>query len=180
MSPIVDNTPPIVAHASVRCPARLLTLAGVLSVFLAAGRVHAQAASAGAEVIHRLALQNRASVLKAAQEFDSLGRESLLEKHGYGKAREHFLFLNGKHYDSKADCGVAYGHEHHGLAKIRLQSRRRHRSRQIASSQKLGIRHLHGQWRPLFISSYRLTAGAALLPARHASTIDPIQTLRQE
>lgn len=60
----------------------------------------------------RLSLNTRESVFAAAEECDSLGREQFLRKYGFGKSREYYLFLNGKHYDSKAICGVAYGVEH--------------------------------------------------------------------
>ncbi len=60
----------------------------------------------------RLSLNTRESVLAAAAECDALGREQFLRKYGFGQSRKYFLFLNGKHYDSKAICGVAYGVEH--------------------------------------------------------------------
>jgi hypothetical protein len=41
-----------------------------------------------------------------------LGRERFLAKYGFGKAREYFVFHEGRHYDSKAIAGVAYGYEH--------------------------------------------------------------------
>ncbi len=56
-------------------------------------------------------LNDVGSVLAAAREFDHLGRDGFLAKYGFGKAREYFLFLDGRYYDSKAICGVAFGLE---------------------------------------------------------------------
>jgi HNH endonuclease len=50
------------------------------------------------------------SVVAAVAEFDSLGREEFLRRHGFGTARRYFLRLNGRSYDSKAIVGVAYGY----------------------------------------------------------------------
>ena len=51
------------------------------------------------------------AVLSAMKEFDALGRDAFLAKYNFGKAREFFLFHNGKFYDSKAIVGVAHGFE---------------------------------------------------------------------
>jgi hypothetical protein len=51
------------------------------------------------------------AVLQAAQEFDALGREAFLARYGFGKAREYFLVLGGKRYDSKAIMGAAHGYQ---------------------------------------------------------------------
>ncbi|HTX34983.1 MAG TPA: hypothetical protein VME43_08175 [Bryobacteraceae bacterium] len=51
------------------------------------------------------------AVLQAVQEFDALGREVFLAHYGFGKAREYFLVLNGKRYDSKAIMGAAHGYQ---------------------------------------------------------------------
>jgi hypothetical protein len=59
-----------------------------------------------------LSLADRDAVLRVVSECEALGREAFLAKHGFGKAREYFLLLDGKHYDSKAIAGVAYGYEH--------------------------------------------------------------------
>jgi len=58
---------------------------------------------------------SKKSVLKAIAEFDTLGRESFLEKYGYEKARSYFLVHSGCLYDSKAIVGAAHGHQY-GLA----------------------------------------------------------------
>jgi hypothetical protein len=57
-------------------------------------------------------LSSRAAVLRAVAECDELGREAFLAKYGFGKAREYFLLIDGKRYDSKAIAGVAHGYEH--------------------------------------------------------------------
>ncbi|MBB5408872.1 hypothetical protein HDG34_002809 [Paraburkholderia sp. HC6.4b] len=51
------------------------------------------------------------AVLKAVEEFDRSGRDAFLEKYGFGKARDYFLLINGKRYDSKAIFGAAHGHQ---------------------------------------------------------------------
>lgn len=59
-------------------------------------------------------LSDRNAVLKAIEEYDLLGRDAFFEKYkdcNYGKARDYFLLYRGKHYDSKAIVGVAYGHQ---------------------------------------------------------------------
>jgi len=52
------------------------------------------------------------AVRQAIVEFDEIGRESFLNKYGYGVARAHFLRLAGKYYDSKAIFGAAYGYQY--------------------------------------------------------------------
>lgn len=47
------------------------------------------------------------AVLLAIEEYDRIGKESFLEKHGYFDARNYFLEFNGKEYPSKAIAGVA-------------------------------------------------------------------------
>ncbi|QJR35213.1 DUF3427 domain-containing protein [Gemmatimonas groenlandica] len=54
-------------------------------------------------------VDDREAVLRAIAEFDSLGREAFLAKYGFGRAREFFLFYNGRFYDSKAIVGAAHG-----------------------------------------------------------------------
>jgi putative restriction endonuclease len=51
------------------------------------------------------------AVLQAALEFDALGREAFLAQCGFGKAREYFLVLKGRRYDSKAIMGAAHGYQ---------------------------------------------------------------------
>ena len=52
------------------------------------------------------------AVWSAIEEFDELGRERFLDKHGFGPARRYFLMHEGRAYDSKAIAGVAFGHQH--------------------------------------------------------------------
>lgn len=59
-----------------------------------------------------LVLTDRQAVLAAVVEYDAVGRRAFLDKSGYGPAREYYLMVDGKRYDSKAIAGVAYGHEH--------------------------------------------------------------------
>lgn len=51
----------------------------------------------------------RADVLRAIEEYDRLGQEQFLAKHGFGRATAYLLIHNGRSYDSKAILGVAYG-----------------------------------------------------------------------
>ncbi|MGO4155990.1 HNH endonuclease [Cupriavidus sp. YAF13] len=60
-----------------------------------------------------------AAVLKAVEEFDRTGRDAFLEKYGFGKARDYFLVINGKRYDSKAIFGAAHGHQFPKLGPLR-------------------------------------------------------------
>lgn len=53
---------------------------------------------------------NREGVLKAIAEFDQLGRDAFLDRHGFGRSRTYFLVHDGNHYDSKAIAGVAHGY----------------------------------------------------------------------
>ncbi len=63
---------------------------------------------------------SRETVLAAIAEYDQLGRDAFLEKHGFGPARKFFLVYEGKTYDSKAIYGVAYGLQNpdHGTLKL--------------------------------------------------------------
>jgi hypothetical protein len=61
---------------------------------------------------YRVPLRNlsRREVLKAVAEYDNIGRDAFLRKYGFGKARSYHLVVNGRHYDSKAIVGAAYGY----------------------------------------------------------------------
>lgn len=59
-----------------------------------------------------LNLTSPQAVKEAMAEFDRLGREAFLANYGYRRAREYFLLMDGKRYDSKAIAGVAHGYEH--------------------------------------------------------------------
>lgn len=54
-------------------------------------------------------LTSAQAVEKAVDEFNRLGRETFLDKYGFGRAREYFLEIDGKRYDSKAIVGAAHG-----------------------------------------------------------------------
>lgn len=43
----------------------------------------------------------RKATLQAIAEYDRLGREALLERHGFVKSRSYWLLHGGKRYDSK-------------------------------------------------------------------------------
>jgi hypothetical protein len=49
-------------------------------------------------------------VRQAAAEYDQLGPDEFLTRHGFGHARAYLLILDDKSYDSKAILGVAYGY----------------------------------------------------------------------
>ena len=53
---------------------------------------------------------NTASVIRAIDEFKRVGRSNFLQKYGFGKAREYFIYYGGKYYDSKAIVGAASAH----------------------------------------------------------------------
>lgn len=57
-------------------------------------------------------LSSRTAVLKAIAKYDDLGRESFLNKYGFGPAKRYYLLHAGNHYDSKAIVGVAYLLQH--------------------------------------------------------------------
>ena len=49
-------------------------------------------------------------VRQAAAEYDQLGQDEFLARHGFGRAQAYLLILDDKNYDSKAILGVAYGY----------------------------------------------------------------------
>jgi 5-methylcytosine-specific restriction protein A len=49
------------------------------------------------------------AVLAAIAEYDQLGQEEFLHRHGFDRARRYVLVHDGKRYDSKAIVGVAHG-----------------------------------------------------------------------
>ncbi|KVD82466.1 hypothetical protein WS62_22735 [Burkholderia sp. ABCPW 14] len=51
------------------------------------------------------------AVRRAVQEFDELVRDAFLQKYGFGRARDYFLLVEGKRYDSKAIFGAAHGYQ---------------------------------------------------------------------
>jgi hypothetical protein len=54
-------------------------------------------------------LDSRDAVLRALAEFDQLGRESFLEKYGFGRAARYVVEHEGRQYDAKAVIGAAHG-----------------------------------------------------------------------
>jgi hypothetical protein len=57
-------------------------------------------------------LTSRTAVESALGEFDSLGRDTFLQKYGFGRSRRYFVSRDGKYYDSKAIAGAAVGFEY--------------------------------------------------------------------
>jgi 5-methylcytosine-specific restriction protein A len=55
-------------------------------------------------------LLTREAVLLAVAEYEAIGRDAFLVKYGFGKARDYYLEVDGRHYDSKAIAGAAYGY----------------------------------------------------------------------
>lgn len=49
------------------------------------------------------------AVIEAVRLCDAVGREQFTRDHGFGPARDYLLEFGGRHYDSKAIAGVAYG-----------------------------------------------------------------------
>ena len=62
-----------------------------------------------------------AGVDRALAEFDRLGREAFLAKHGFGKARGYLLVRGDRRYDSKPIVGVAHGYDRPDLGPLRSQ-----------------------------------------------------------
>ena len=59
-----------------------------------------------------LRLTSSAAVLRALELYDNLGADEFLARYGFGRSRGYVLVHNGRHYDSKAIAGVAYGFQH--------------------------------------------------------------------
>jgi hypothetical protein len=51
------------------------------------------------------------AVVRAVQEFDAVGRRAFLARYRFGEARQYFLSMHGKLYDSKAIIGAAHGYQ---------------------------------------------------------------------
>jgi hypothetical protein len=51
----------------------------------------------------------REAILAAIAEYDRLGQDEFLSRHGFDRARSYLLIHDGKAYDSKAIVGVAHG-----------------------------------------------------------------------
>ncbi|MDH6111637.1 putative restriction endonuclease [Kitasatospora sp. MAP12-15] len=59
-------------------------------------------------------LTSREAVLQALKEFDSKGRDSFLEKHGFDETVRHYVHHCDRLYDAQAIAAVAYGYQHPG------------------------------------------------------------------
>ena len=59
-----------------------------------------------------LGVLSRSAIERAIAEYDELGRDAFLSKHGFGRATAYALVVNGREYDPKAIAGVAYGFDH--------------------------------------------------------------------
>lgn len=57
-------------------------------------------------------LTDPAAVERAINEYDELGRDAFLHRHGFGRAVFYDLVHEGRKYDPKAIAGVAYGYQH--------------------------------------------------------------------
>lgn len=67
-------------------------------------------------------LTSRDAILAAIAEYDSIGREEFLARHGFGEATRYLLEHNGRLYDSKAIAGVAHGIENPDLGPLRSEA----------------------------------------------------------
>jgi hypothetical protein len=54
---------------------------------------------------------SRDAVLAAVAEYDRVGKDVFLDKYGFGSAREYFLVVGERQYDSKAIVGAAHGYQ---------------------------------------------------------------------
>lgn len=57
-------------------------------------------------------MTSRQAVLDAIAEFDRLGRDAFLAKHGFGRSRTYFVIHDNRQYDSKAIAGAAHGFQY--------------------------------------------------------------------
>jgi len=67
--------------------------------------------------MHNWDTVTREHVLAVLDEYDKIGREVFLTRHGFGTEREYVLWHDGRSYDSKAVLGVAYGRANGKIAK---------------------------------------------------------------
>jgi hypothetical protein len=66
-------------------------------------------------------INSRDAILQAVAEYDRLGRDAFLQRHGFKPAREYFLIIDGREYDSKAIVGVAHGYQFPDQGPLRWQ-----------------------------------------------------------
>jgi 5-methylcytosine-specific restriction enzyme A len=91
-------------------PEAMHALADSIRAAVAVGEPLPPRPSGQAEQVVSLNDITRDVVLKAIDEYDELGQDAFLSRHGFGSARSYFLIRNGKTYDSKAIVGVAHGY----------------------------------------------------------------------
>lgn len=61
------------------------------------------------------------AVLQAVAEFDRLGRDAFLARYGFRPAREYYLHIESRLYDSKAIMGAAHGYQCPGEGPLRAE-----------------------------------------------------------
>jgi hypothetical protein len=99
-----------VAERFVAKPKAMHELAGSIHASVAAGEpLHPRQPDQAGQMASLNDI-TRDAVLKAIDEYDELGQDAFLSRHGFGSARSYFLIRNGKTYDSKAIVGVAHGY----------------------------------------------------------------------
>jgi hypothetical protein len=57
-------------------------------------------------------ITDKKAVVAAIHEFDKLGRQTFLQKYGFGPARSYYLLYRGGRYDSKAIIGAAHAYQY--------------------------------------------------------------------
>ena len=65
-----------------------------------------------------LANVTRHGVENAVAEYDRVGKDTFLDRYGFGPAREYFLVIDGRPYDSKAIVGAAHGFDRPDLGPL--------------------------------------------------------------
>jgi 5-methylcytosine-specific restriction protein A len=91
-------------------PEAMHELADSIRAAVAAGEPLLPRPPEPAEQVVSLSGFTRDAVLKAIAEYDELGQDAFLSRHGFGLAHSYFLIRNGRAYDSKAIVGVAHGY----------------------------------------------------------------------
>jgi len=56
-------------------------------------------------------ITSRQAILDAVAEYDRIGQAAFLQRYGFGRAREFFLVVGDRDYDSKAIVGVAHAYQ---------------------------------------------------------------------
>lgn len=63
-------------------------------------------------------INSRSAVLAAIAEYELLGRDTFLEKYGFGRSLQYHLVHNEREYDSKAIVGAAHGYQFPNLGPL--------------------------------------------------------------